>query len=160
MKAREFLQAGIRDMEDKAKLRDQAQGERSMGPAVTAFWAMHGRQIITRGYMTETDGWRFMLTLKQSRSANGEYHENDYVDLASYAGLAGEAAARGDRPEAATLTDAERAELLELREWRKGKKGIEEYYALADQRAQLAVRVAQLEKRLQELAEAEEATNA
>jgi hypothetical protein len=71
---------------DRAALRDQSSGERSMARAVDAFNAMKGTRL------TEVDGWDFMELLKMSRSQSGKFHRDDYVDRAGYAALAGEAA--------------------------------------------------------------------
>lgn len=87
MRADKFLESALEDMQRKAKLRDKPEGERSMASAVAAFNALFGKEL------SETDGWRFMLCLKLARSAGGEFHADDYVDLAAYAGLAGESAA-------------------------------------------------------------------
>lgn len=63
-----------------------AEAERSMGKIVAAFNIIHDTEL------TEVQGWQFMELLKMVRSTRGEYHEDDYVDGASYASLAGEAA--------------------------------------------------------------------
>lgn len=44
--------------------------------------------------MSELDGWRFMVCLKLARSINGKFNADDYDDMAAYAALAGECAAK------------------------------------------------------------------
>ena len=86
MKAQDFLQAGINHMKDRAATYDNPEGERSMGATVAAFNAVTGHSL------SETDGWIFMCLLKIVRSRQGAYRSDNFEDLASYAGLAGEAA--------------------------------------------------------------------
>lgn len=71
----------------RAAVRDQPTGERSMQRTVSAFNAMFGTCL------TETQGWQFMALLKMSRSSAGALHMDDHVDGAAYNALAGEAAA-------------------------------------------------------------------
>lgn len=59
-------------------------GERSMEQTVAIFKAFTG---IT---LSELDGWRFLLCLKMARSTTGKPRVDTYVDMAGYAGLAGE----------------------------------------------------------------------
>lgn len=66
--------------------RDTPEGERSMGHTVRIFEAVTGIAL------TETQGWVFMLCLKQARMMRGKPHPDNYVDLAGYAALAGESA--------------------------------------------------------------------
>lgn len=73
-------------LKDRGKLRDNAQGERSMARAVEAFNALIGGDK----RLTETEGWLFMCVLKMSRATAGRAHLDDYSDLAGYAALAGE----------------------------------------------------------------------
>lgn len=73
-------------IDDRAHLRDQVGGERSMARTVAAFNAVHGTSL------TELQGWNFMLLLKIARSTAGRVHVDDYTDMAGYAGLAGECA--------------------------------------------------------------------
>lgn len=85
----------------RATLRDQPTGERSMGRAVAAFNALHDTSL------TETQGWHFMELLKLARATGGSFHVDDYIDGAAYAALAGEAAGRNAKL-CATLYAAER----------------------------------------------------
>ena len=59
-------------------------GERSMFEIVSTF------NVLTGHYLTEADGWSFMLLLKMVRARKGAAREDDYIDMASYAALLGE----------------------------------------------------------------------
>lgn len=59
-------------------------GERSMAQTVAIFKEFTGIQL------SELDGWRFLMCLKMARSTTGKPKVDTYVDLAAYAGLAGE----------------------------------------------------------------------
>ena len=87
--APDFLERGAQHMRDRAAQRDKPDGERSMARAVAAFNAQEGTNL------TEEQGWRFMVQLKYSRACAGVFVSDDYEDMAAYAGLAGESAARG-----------------------------------------------------------------
>ena len=87
--APDFLERGAQHMRDRAAQRDKPDGERSMARAVAAFNAQEGTNL------TEEQGWRFMVQLKYSRACAGVFVADDYEDMAAYAGLAGESAARG-----------------------------------------------------------------
>ena len=82
--AHTILQEGVDTLAARAKLRDAAGGERSMARTVAIFNAWTG------GNMSEQDGWRFMIALKQAREVQGKFNLDDYVDMASYAALLGE----------------------------------------------------------------------
>lgn len=82
-----FLREALHALQDRAAVRDQEQ-ERSMARAVATFNALTGLG------MSETDGWVFMCVLKLARARQGAFHADDWTDLAGYAGLAGESAAR------------------------------------------------------------------
>lgn len=84
MKASEILESAIEHIENRGKLRDSPQGERSMLRAVSAFNAL------TKMSLTEREGWLFMVCLKMSRATAGAFHQDDYEDMAAYAALAGE----------------------------------------------------------------------
>lgn len=86
--ASEILLEAAGAIDDRAELRDQEHGERSMARAVAAFNAVHGTSL------TELQGWNFMLVLKIARSTAGRVHVDDYTDAAGYAALAGECAQR------------------------------------------------------------------
>jgi hypothetical protein len=79
--------AGI--IEERGKVRDTSNGERSMARAVEAFNALKATE--DRDYvMSELDGWLFMCVLKMARATAGKPHLDDYSDLAGYAALAAE----------------------------------------------------------------------
>ena len=92
--AAEILQAGKDCLTNRASERDKG-SERSMARCVKAYNAMFDAD------MTATQGWQFMELLKMARSVGGSFKEDDFVDGAAYAALAGECA--GD---AASLADA------------------------------------------------------
>ena len=91
--AADILRQAADTIERRGTERDQEGGERSMGRAVRAFWALYGEAILARGYMTDTEGWEFMSLLKKARGASGAYQPDDYLDDTSYCALAAEAAA-------------------------------------------------------------------
>lgn len=68
---------------ERASERD-TDSERSMKGCVDAFNALYDAQL------TEEQGWMFMVLLKASRAKGGHFKEDDYVDMAAYAALAGE----------------------------------------------------------------------
>lgn len=88
MKAHEFLEKAKEQMEERAKLRDKPDGERVVETLVIMFNTLTGHRL------SEADGWKFLLLLKLVRGENGDYHPDDYIDLAAYSGLLGEAEAR------------------------------------------------------------------
>lgn len=86
--AQTILETANSTLTQRAKLRDSTStGERSMAKAVAIFNAWQGD---TGDHLTEEEGWRFMIALKQARMAGGRFHLDDYVDLASYSALLGE----------------------------------------------------------------------
>lgn len=84
-----ILELAAKEMRDRAAYYDAPDGERSMARTVAAFNAIHGTQI------TEVQGWQFMELLKMARSTQGAPREDNHVDGAAYAALAGEARMRG-----------------------------------------------------------------
>lgn len=94
MKAYEFLEAGIGHMKDRAATYDAPTGERSMEKTVAIFNELLAEKL--RSPLTEEDGWNFMEILKLVRSKQGKFKADSYEDRAAYAGLAGEAAAKGE----------------------------------------------------------------
>lgn len=86
----ELLTEGANCIGDRASERD-TESERSMARTVKAFNAMFNKDL------TETEGWQFMELLKVSRSVGGKFREDDFVDGAAYAALAGECAATSGR---------------------------------------------------------------
>lgn len=67
------------------------QQERSMGKVVAMFNALTGHEL------TNEQGWKFMCLLKLARSEQGEFSLDSFIDLAAYAALAGEEAAKCDQ---------------------------------------------------------------
>ncbi len=87
--AASILESGLGHMKDRAVTYDNPQGERSMGKAVDMFNILYGLEL------TEEQGWAFMAILKLVRTSQGEFKLDNFEGLASYAGLMGEAAAKG-----------------------------------------------------------------
>ena len=99
--AADFLRAGLKHMEDRAKTYDKPEGERSMRATVRAF------QQITGIHIDEEQGWLFMAMLKAVRSQQGPYRADSYEDGAAYFALAGEAASNARVPAMPTMTGPE-----------------------------------------------------
>jgi len=87
-----FLEEASKVMKQRAELRDQKGGERSMEAIVNMFAAYKGEGW--DGKMSEEDGWVFMIILKLVRGSHGFYNRDDYVDGAAYFGLLGESASK------------------------------------------------------------------
>lgn len=81
----DVLEAAISCIGDRAAERD-SESERSMGKCVEAFNAIYKTNLSVEA------GWIFMTLLKIARSSNGAFRLDDYIDMAAYAGLAGEEA--------------------------------------------------------------------
>ena len=94
MCATEILHTASECIGDRAKQRDQKNGERSMARAVWAFNDLTGSSLSPR------DGWLFMAILKAARATtpNGRHNADDYVDGAAYFALAGEQAEQDHGP--------------------------------------------------------------
>lgn len=86
MKAIEILNQAASEQKSRAVHYDAPQGERSMAKTVGMFNLLHGTQL------TEVQGWQFMEILKMVRSSQGALRADSFIDGASYASLAGEAA--------------------------------------------------------------------
>ena len=86
--ANHFLEAAKGHLGARAVTYDKPTGERSMERTVKVFAALTDIQL------TEEHGWLFMEVLKQVRSLQGKFKADNYEDLAAYAALRGEAAAR------------------------------------------------------------------
>ena len=86
--AQDFLKAAQGHLGARAVTYDKPTGERSMGRTVNAFAALTDIQL------TEEQGFLFMEVLKQVRSLQGKFKADSYEDLAGYAALRGEAAAK------------------------------------------------------------------
>ena len=86
--AQHFLEAAKGHLGARAVTYDKPTGERSMERTIKVFAALTDIQL------TEEQGWIFMEALKQVRSLQGKFKADNYEDLAGYAALRGEAAAR------------------------------------------------------------------
>ena len=86
--AQDFLAAAQNHLGERGVTYDNPAGERSMERTVKAFAAL------TDIKLTEEEGWLFMEVLKQVRSLQGKFKADSYEDLAGYAALRGECAAR------------------------------------------------------------------
>lgn len=84
-----ILNQAAKAIEGRAEERD-VRSERSMRRTVSVFNELCDTDL------TEEQGWKFMVVLKLCRSAAG-YNEDDYIDLAGYAALAGECAGHKDK---------------------------------------------------------------
>ena len=82
----EILSMAAAGIGDRSQHRDTNAGEKSMVRNVAVFNALTGHSL------TETDGWLFLACTKMARAVQGDFHEDDYVDLAGYVALAGESA--------------------------------------------------------------------
>lgn len=83
--AQHYLISSMETIESRAKERD-IDMERSMEATVEAFNAIYSTEL------TEVQGWQFMMLLKMVRARGGDYREDDYADMVSYAALAAECA--------------------------------------------------------------------
>jgi hypothetical protein len=84
-KAPELLGRAAALLTERGKDYDKPDGERSMSKTVDAF------NVITGLGMTETQGWLFMMCLKQVRAFTGTApHEDSLHDLIAYAALMAE----------------------------------------------------------------------
>ena len=70
--AGEFLERGLRHMDDRAATYDSPQGERSMQKTVSMF------NILADTKITEEQGWLFMTLLKTVRCQQGNFKEDNY----------------------------------------------------------------------------------
>ena len=86
--ANHFLEAAKGHLGARAATYDKPTGERSMERTIKVCAALTDIQL------TEEQGWLFMEALKQVRSLQGKFKADNYEDLAGYAALRGEAAAR------------------------------------------------------------------
>lgn len=84
-----LLTAAAKHMRDRAATYDAADGERSMGKAVTAFNAITGRDL------SEPEGWLLLQVLKDVRLFQRPgYHADSAEDCIAYAALKAEAKAK------------------------------------------------------------------
>ena len=80
---RDILETAADTVDQRASDRDLPQ-ERSMDATVRAFNAIHGTNL------SESQGWSFMVILKEVRSARGPYKPDDFIDGAAYIALQAE----------------------------------------------------------------------
>lgn len=92
--APDILDTALEQLRDRAEKRDNPNGERSMARAVSIFNSW------TSNNLSEDDGWRFMIALKQAREIQGKPHMDDYVDGAGYFALLGESVSKDSEEEA------------------------------------------------------------
>ena len=84
--ADQLLNKAATHMQARAATYDNPRGERSMGQAVEAFNA------ITKGNLTESEGWMLMALLKLVRDRKRtEPHQDSIEDGVAYMALYGEA---------------------------------------------------------------------
>lgn len=84
--AEKILAEALETLKERGEQRDSPNGERSMARTVAAFNALTGHGLST------LDGWEFMLCLKLSRSREGVYNKDDFLDLVGYTALLAEEA--------------------------------------------------------------------
>lgn len=83
--AAEYLNQAKELMEERGKTYDKSDKERSMASTVIAFNA------ITGNHLTESEGWEFMLILKQVRQfSNPDFHQDSAEDSVAYSALLAE----------------------------------------------------------------------
>ncbi len=87
--AADILREAASVIEERGKLRDKPDGERSMQRAVEAYTSLRGKVL-----ESELDGWIFMMVLKLARATAGKIHEDDILDICGYSALAAECISR------------------------------------------------------------------
>jgi hypothetical protein len=102
MDAPDLLEKAAATMRERSAERD-TEKERAMARTVALFNAAFPALGIT-----EYQGWMFMLFLKMARAHGGSFREDDYLDMAAYAALAGEC--RG-QPQLSPLAGIDFAEM-------------------------------------------------
>ncbi len=83
LEAPDLLEKAAATMRERSAERDTKK-ERAMKRTILIFNAIFGTA------MTEYQGWVFMFCLKMARAHGGSFREDDYLDMAAYAALAGE----------------------------------------------------------------------
>ena len=84
-----LLEKATATMRERSIERD-TEKERAMAKTV----AIQNAMFPATAPMTEYEGWMFMLNLKIARAHGGSFREDDYLDMAAYAALAGECRSR------------------------------------------------------------------
>ena len=90
-KAADFVNLACISLNVNARLRDKPDGERSAERAAAILSAWTGMT------WNEADVWRCLLAVKLSREIQGDFHADDYVDIAGFAALLGEQQSRQGR---------------------------------------------------------------
>ena len=95
MDAENYLNDSFKIMQERGKTYDKGEEkERSMESTVKAFNAITGNEL------TESEGWLFMLVLKQVRQwSNSAFHFDSALDSVSYAALLAESLEKEDQNE-------------------------------------------------------------
>lgn len=83
-----ILQSALDALSQRAAIRDQPSGERSAERAAKILSAWTGRD------WNEIDVWQCLVAVKLSRSEQGKFHADDFLDAAGYLALAGECRAK------------------------------------------------------------------
>lgn len=78
-----YLDIAKETMKERGASYDKEQ-ERSMNKIVHIFNTLTGHHI------TEAQGWTFMMILKLVRANQGQYKDDNYIDLIAYASLLAE----------------------------------------------------------------------
>lgn len=87
-----ILQTALDALSQRAAIRDQPSGERSAGKAADILTAWTGVKWV------ESDVWRCLLAIKLARESQGQFHVDDLIDLAGYAGLLAECRSKTELP--------------------------------------------------------------
>jgi hypothetical protein len=127
VKADAILRAGLDTLVARGVKRDQPDGERSMPRIVRVFEAITGIRL------TEREGLLFMVSMKLVREGRGAPDADDYIDLANYVALCGEAAlATGKESLQVEPAATAHAELQDLLRQRYEQLGTASVYGLPD----------------------------
>lgn len=87
----EYLEEAKQTMEERGKVYDNSNSERSMSSTIKAF------NQITGNSLKESDGWLLMLILKQVRqNSTPNFHEDSCLDSVAYSSLLAEALYKED----------------------------------------------------------------
>jgi hypothetical protein len=88
--ANEILEVAAEHMRERGKTYDNTEGERSMDRTVAMF------NTLTGHFITEAEGWTFMLLLKLVRNAARKTpHQDSLEDAVAYAALMAECQLNG-----------------------------------------------------------------
>jgi len=126
VKADAILRAGLDTLVARGVKRDQPDGERSMPRIVRVFEAITGIRL------TEREGLLFMVSMKLVREGRGAPDADDYIDLANYVALGGEAALATGKESLPVAAATAHAELQDLLRQRYEQLGTASVYGLPD----------------------------